>query len=303
MINLTSFILTHTTPGEITITQLLDFLENAPNLQKVDLYSATPTSSPQNGRLVSLTRLKWMYTIGGGPSSLLLDHLLIPVGAQLTTEVELPSPQVVDPPPRFLDNLRNLHNFTAIRLYGYEAYPHMRFSGPNGEVRMTLINPRVNVTSLVLGSLSRFDTTKTEQLDIINGDPLSSNPLYYALLPMKDLRTLTLCHCRSPHIFIRTLNPSMRPSGTMVSPKLEELVLELDLDREEFDIRSVIEMARSRALGGAKLRVVKIVDRNADPKVDSADVLELRKHVRDVVDYQYLVDEEGQDVVSAASSW
>lgn len=169
---------------------------------------------------------------------------------------------------------------------------------------MTLRTPRVNATLLVLGSLVRFDTAKTEQLEIVRGDPLSSNPLYYALLPMKDLRTLTLSQCRSPHIFIRALNPSMRPSGIMVCPKLAELVLDLNLDREEFDIRSMIEMAEARTSGGAKLRAIRIINRNDDSKVDPADVLELREHVLDVVVDHLLSDEEDQDErMSMSSLW
>ena len=282
MTNLTSLMLSHTMPGEITVEHLLDFFKNALNLQEIELYSAIPTSGAQAGRLVSLACLEWVYTTGGGPSSLLLDHLLIPVGARLTTEVELPSPPIADAPPRFFDNLRNLHNFTTIRLYGDKSYPHMQFSGPNGEVGMTLTTSQANATFLVPGSLALFDTSKVERLEIVGGDLLYTNPLYCALLPMSDLRTFTLYRCRSPHIFIRALHPDMRPSRIMVCPNLEGLVLNLNIDKEDLDIRSVIEMVEVRASRGAKLRIVRIIDRNAGPKVDPADVLELRKHVWDV---------------------
>jgi len=50
----------------------------------------------------------------------------------------------------------------------------------------------------------------------------------------------------------------------MVSPTPEEPVLEPDLDREEFDIRSMIETVKPRASAGARLKAVKIVDRNVD---------------------------------------
>jgi len=300
MINLASFILTHTTPDGVSITQFLDFFESAPNLRTIDLYSAAPTSGIRNRRLVSLVRLEWMYTAGGGPYSLLLNHLLIPAGARLTTEVELPSPAGVDPPLRFLDNLRNLHNFTTVQVSGDNSYPRMQFSGPNGEVGVTLKDPRVNGTHLVLGSLARFDTTKTERLEIVNGNLMSNNHLYHALLPMKDLRTLTLSQCRRPHIFVCALNPTVGPSRIMVSPKLEELVI--ILDREEFDIRSVIEAAEVRALGGAPLRTIRVVDRKADSEVDPADLLELGKCVLDVVNYQRSSDEESEDGESSVSS-
>jgi len=44
MINLTSFILTHTTLDGVSITQFLNFFESAPNLRTINLYSAAPTS-------------------------------------------------------------------------------------------------------------------------------------------------------------------------------------------------------------------------------------------------------------------
>ena len=43
----------------------------------------------------------------------------------------------------------------------------------------------------LLESLAQVDTSKAERLKIDLGDSPSSDPLYRALLPMKDLRTLT----------------------------------------------------------------------------------------------------------------
>ena len=276
MINLTSFVLTHTAPGEVSVKQLLDFFDSAPNLRRIDLYSATPTHGTQTGHLVSLPCLKWLYTTGGNSSSLLLDHLLVPVGAHLTTEVELP---IKGPPFRFLDNLRNLRNFTMVRLYGDEPYPHIELNGPNGEVRLTLRTSQVNTTQVVLGSLVHFDTSMTERLEIISGSPLSSDPLYHALLPMNDLRTLTLHRCRRPQIFVHALHPNMRSSlADVACPKLEELVINLNMDEEEFDVQDVIGTMEARASRGTKLRTVRIVDGRAKPTVDLEGVLELRKH-------------------------
>ena len=280
MTNLTSFTLTHTAPGEVSVNHLLDFFENAPSLHKIHLFSATLTHGTQDRRLVSLPCLKRMSTTGGDSSSLLLDHLLIPVGACLTTEVEFPGPPVGGRPPGFLKNLRNLVNFTSIRLYGDPWYPHMEFRGPNGEVKMTHESPQAHITSLVLNSLAHFDSSKTEQLEII-GDPLSGNPLYYALLPMNDLRTLTLTRCWDLHTFIRALYPSTgTPSGIVVCPKLEDLVLDLKRDGEEFNIQDMIGTMEARASRGAKLRTLRIVDGNSEPKLDREDVLDLRKHAQ-----------------------
>jgi hypothetical protein len=75
-----------------------------------------------------------MEIMGSGSASLLLDHLLIPVGARLMVGVDLPSLLIKDHPPRFLDNLRNLANFTTVTLSGCDSNPYMQFSGPNGTV-------------------------------------------------------------------------------------------------------------------------------------------------------------------------
>jgi len=76
MINLTSFTLSYTPPGTVSIGQLLDFFESAPYLEEVDHYFVTPTAGAQNCRLVSLAHLKHMYTEDDDPHSALLDHLL-----------------------------------------------------------------------------------------------------------------------------------------------------------------------------------------------------------------------------------
>ena len=83
MVNLTSFIPSYAPPGVVSVKRLLEFLENAPYLEEVGLYSVTPTTDTQNGRLVSLACLKSIDIDDDKPSSLLLDHLLIPVGAKL----------------------------------------------------------------------------------------------------------------------------------------------------------------------------------------------------------------------------
>jgi hypothetical protein len=92
MANLTSFTLCRTSPGGATVRQILDFFKSAPLLREVNFYFATPTSSDRDCKLVSLACLKRMRITGGGSASLLLDHLLIPIGADLGIEVDLPSP-------------------------------------------------------------------------------------------------------------------------------------------------------------------------------------------------------------------
>ena len=98
MANLTSFTLGRTSPGGATVRQILDFFKSAPLLREVNFYFATPTSSGRDCKLVSLACLKRMRITGGGSASLLLDHLLIPIGADLVIEVDLPGPPINDHP-------------------------------------------------------------------------------------------------------------------------------------------------------------------------------------------------------------
>jgi hypothetical protein len=277
LVNLTSFTLCNTSPRNLPIRQFLDFFESVPHLRKVCLSNATPISGAQSGRLVSLAYLERMNIIGDGPPSLLLDHLIIPVGAMLITQATSYGPLTENLLPRSLDNLRNLPDFIKIDLLMNELYPTIEFSGPNGQVCMITITPPGDVTCLVLGSLARFDTSKTERLKISRGNPLSSDPLYRALLPMKHLRTLTLSDCTSPEIFTHSLDPSMSSSGVVVCSELEELVLILRRDGETLNVGDVIEMAEARASRGAKIKTVRIVGGRGE--LFPVDALELKKHV------------------------
>jgi len=281
MVNLTSFTLSFTPPGAVSVGRLLDFFESAPYLEKIKLHFATPTTSAQNGRLVSLACLKRIHIDGDGPSSssVLLEHLLIPVGAKLEIWVDLPGPLIRDHLPRSLDNLKNFSNFTAIKLPTNEYHPRVSFSGPNGQVDINLRSFRVDSTDLTLESLREFDTSKIKQLEIDNGNLPSGESVYQALLLMKDLRTLTLFKCDTPQVFIRALQPAMSSPEVMVCPKLEEVVLVLDLHEETPDITDFIKMAAARASRGEKLRTIRIVE--GQGKAD-LDVSELRKHVWNV---------------------
>ena len=276
MVNLTSFTLGHMLPADVSISQLLDFFEASPHLRDVRLYAATPTSGAQDGRLVSLACLESMDIIGDKPPSLLLDHLIIPVGARLTTQAASRGDRLDDHLPRSLDNLRNLSDFTEIHLCITKFSPLIRISGPNGQISMIPITPFSNTTRLVLGSLARFNTSKAEWLKIDYGDSPSSDRPYRALLPMKELRALMLYECATPDAFTHALDPNMNPSGVVACPKLEGLILVLRQNRETLDIKSVIKMAEARASRGAKLRSVRIVTHDESMQTDA---LELREHV------------------------
>jgi hypothetical protein len=279
MVNLTSLLLAHVWVGKGSVKPLLDFLESAPRLRKVVLL-VTPTYGAQSGRLVSLPCLERMKITGGDSAPLLLNHLLIPVGADLKIEVDLPDPPIKDHPPRFLDNLRNLTNFTGVHLHIYRNHhTRMRFNGPNGTVGMIPRSPRIDRTCLALESLDLFDTSTVEQLKIDSYQCPPSDRFYRALLPMKHLRTLTLHHCASPHTFVHALHPIMSSSGAVVCLELEELVIVLDSDRGTFDMKDVIRVAAARASRGAKLKSIRIIGRDQPAQ---AGVSELEKHVLDV---------------------
>jgi len=289
MVNLTSFVLAHMPPGEVSVRQLLGFFESAPQLLEVDLLFSTPTSGPQDGRLVSLTCLKRMQISDCGPPPVLLDHLLIPVGAELVLEAHLLGSLVGDLLPRSLNNLRNLPNFTTIKLYIDVFLPRIMLSGPNGRVTLTPTTSRVDVTRLVLESLAQLDTSRVERFKIGNGNPLSKD-LYRSLLPMKDLRALMLYECCSPHIFVRALHPGTGSSEAVVCPELEELVFVLRSGGGVFDLEDIIKMAEARASRGRKLKIIRIIHRGYEP--DPEGMLELRKHVMHM-EYNYRVGEVG----------
>ena len=279
--NLTSFALRHARPGEISISHLLDFFESAPRLQGIRLQFATPTSGGQDGRLVSLACLEWMDISGDEPSSLLLNHLVIPVGTKLTTKAAFRGLLIEDHLPKSLDNLKNLSNFTKIHIRTDGLRSLMEFTGPNGEVSVEPVAPHVDLSRLVLEFLAGFETSKTEELEILRSNPPASWIPHRALLPMKNLRTLTLSRCTNPHVFVHALNPELFPSDVVVCPQLKELTFVLSTYGVKFDIGNVIGMAAARELRGAKLARVRILDRNGR-ELDPEGVLELERYVSHV---------------------
>ena len=277
MVNLTWFSLGYVLEPRVSIGQFLDFFESAPRLLDVELTFAIPSSGAQNGRLVSLAHLRRLYIFEESESpSPLLSHLLIPAGTKMTTELYLPGPRIEDHLPRSLDNLRNLSNFTKIRLH-FKHIDHshvsIKLSGPNGQVCMTSMFPQAETTRLVPRSLVAFDTSKITSLEILNSDPLSED-LHQALLPMKGLRTLRLSLCKDLHSFILALYHDPNSMDPIPCPQLERLIFRTE---ERFDIERMVEVASTRASGGAPFKSVKIV--NLGELVPRAGVRELLKHI------------------------
>ena len=273
MVNLTSLQLFRTSP--VSVVQLLDFLESAPHLRKVELYIETPTSDALNGRLVSPACLELMK-IGYDPDHFLLDHLLIPVGARLMVHMHLEDLLDEDRPATFLGNLRNLCGFTTILVLNDEEELSMQFEGPNGSVSVIPFPDLEDWTCSMLNSLVHFDLSTAEHLEIDRGYCPSSGPFRAVLHSMKNLRSIRLSECKSSCTFICALHPSTSSSGVMVCPKLEKFIFVLGSDG--LGMKSVIEMAAARASRGAKLMCVTL-KRNEGARYSQLDLLELEKHV------------------------
>lgn len=140
--------------------------------------------------------------------------------------------------------------------------------------------PMSTVENCALRFLSLFPVSATERLVIMMFGALSPTRIdeflvYSTFLLMNDLRTLMLIHCVNCP-FILVLNPKRNSSGTVVCPKLEELVLYME-NKDWFCIDLLLEMARGRASSGSKLPTTTIV--GSQESVPAKEVLRLRDHV------------------------
>jgi len=118
MVNLTSLALTRIPPGAVPAGWLLDFFGSAPYLEEVKIWRATPKSSTQGGRLVSLAYLKSMDIRHSIMCSPLLDYLLIPAGAELEIQADTFGSYLIEEHlPRSLDNLK------LLRFHHYRITP------------------------------------------------------------------------------------------------------------------------------------------------------------------------------------
>ena len=271
MANLTSFILDNMPPGEVSVGQFLDFFESAPRLREIQLISATTTSGAQDGRLVSLACLTKLSILGGRPPPL-LNHLLIPVGATLTTQVESPHSRIEDHLPQSLDNLKNLPGFTHLFLTSNRQCFLVAFAGPNGNVVTISIGSEVDTIDTILESFARLDTSTAKQLEISYSSSPPEDLLHRALIPMTNLSTVTISGRTDIVPFVCALNPDVYSPNTLICPRLEDLVLSID----GYDVEYIEEMVAARALRGAKLKTITVANMtNCSPE----DMAELGEHV------------------------
>jgi len=294
--NLTTFSL-HQVPGDkILLTQLLDFFESAPYLRHVQFHDSIPNSSDAPARrVVPLPHLKELSIIAQPAHSILLNHLSIPIGASLRLEFTFSGG---DSPissylPKSPDNLYNLSHITATRLHFGTDQRSMRFSGPSGGLHVfgrwtqaRIDQPNVGITRLLRTLLDQFDISRNQWLAITlcHYRPRPSTlietwSVYQTLHSMEDLRTLTLARCITLP-FILTLNPQKNSSNTVVCPKLEGIILYIKR-LGQFRTNELLNMAKERALRGAKLSTISIISLD-DASISSREMSQLREHVSHV---------------------
>lgn len=287
MVHLTSLSLCYTAPQNLTATQLLDFLNSAPNLEEVNLHNLLPTADANHNRQVKLRALKCLKISGDVPASILLNHFQIPNGAELIIKGR-PSRSVLgELLPTSLQHLRNITGFTRIHLTATWDQWVAKCEGPNGAITVDVAFPEVRCTTLMLDYIVALDNRAVERLEAVteeaveDGDMrLSDEHVHRLLAPMVNLRTLALALCWHSGPFVRVLG--LRHNEAAVCPRLEELTLDCWPSSPAF--AELLEVAEARALGGAQVGTVKLRElRYFDP--EDEDILAgLRSHVGSVIE-------------------
>ena len=274
-----SFSLSSTSGPTISIENFLDFFESSPHLVEVKLFFGIMIPARQGERFVGLKRLKRLSISGSQPPRLLLDHLIVPIGANVSTKFGSSGPRIEDHLPRSLDNLRNFSHFTKIRLR-YEILISVRFTGPNGQVSIASSSPCSFAQNTVPRSLAQLDTSKTRCLEIVNGG--LTPELREAIASLTNLHTLILSKCTDYRNFLYRLSD-------LACPKLEELVIRTS-GWERFDMTLMICVADKRASEGTPLRLVKLFFGGNPVAVE--EVVSLRELVGEV---EISVEAHGED--------
>jgi len=273
------------------VTQLLDFFESAPLLHTVKLEDSIPDSSdapPQ--RIVLLPHLKTLTIVAGPPHSILLDHLCIPAGASLNVRFNCSSDKtpILDCFPEPPANLKNLSHITMVNLGFYRENKFVQLNGPSGSLRVLARWVHWGIDSYdmdrrILHCLAPPILLTTQRLAISNythSNPFEAEepPIFQTLSSTDNLRTLILTKCDILP-FILALDPEENPSKLALCPKLKELVLYVE-SQDKFYIDHLVSMAKNRALGGAKLSSIIIVD--LGELTPDEEVFELREYVTHV---------------------
>ncbi|KAF9780758.1 hypothetical protein BJ322DRAFT_1023488 [Thelephora terrestris] len=277
---------------DVLASQLLDIFSSAPLLSKVELHTIPKSSDAPPGRVMSLPCLK-SFTIVTKlvRTSTFLNHLSIPAGALLHLEFVFcgfssPLPRILPETP---ENLQNLLHITSACLRFHRKIVTIRLDGPSGGLLMhdNRITDRPNENLVdseksTLWSLEYFDVSKIQRLAVtMYGYSLRhrhDESIYHVLNMMGDLHTLFLNQCNSL-LFILALNPDKNPPKLVLCPNLEKLVF-WDRYQQLFYIREMTDMAKKRALKGAKLRSITLISQAE--RVLEREVFELREYVEHV---------------------
>jgi hypothetical protein len=301
--SLTTFELSWAPDNAITMARLLDFLESAPRLRDITLCHSIPTSSnAPPGQVVPLPHLKKLTVFADPVHSILLNHLSIPAGASLVLGFKFSGDKspLPDCLPKTTKDLKNLFWITTVNLRFDKVEKSAQLTGPSGEIHIfgcwegeAKMTPSLDLDRQILQSLSYFPLCLTRRLAITKYEPstvteINESPPYHVFLCTRALRTLTLIRCNSLP-FILALDPGLNPLKLVPCLHLEELVLYVET-RNAFNIPELINMAKERALKGAKLRSVTIV--GLDELVSGKEVFKLREHVEHV---EYRFEEESPE--------
>ena len=287
MYNLTSLTLAFIISQPIAfLGQMLDFFENAPRLSEVTLTSAIPTFDAQDGRLVSLSHLRRLKICGPQPPSILLDHLIIPVGAEAVVSLDSArDSQADDLLPRSLDNLQNLCNFSGIFLRFDRSTTCIDLHGPNGQFSVAS-RRGPDPTHMVIRALERFDTSNTQSL-VIDDNGGMTNEIHQAMLSMENLHTLIISRGNDSPSFFLGLDLALASDGVVACSKLKELTYRVP---GEFGLGSLVEFAAARASRAVPLKLVNVVGLWEPFTTD--EVAELREHVSHVVEEREYNDQD-----------
>jgi hypothetical protein len=264
-------------------TQILDFLESAPLLQTVLLlYPMEDSSDAPPERIVPLCHLKTFTIIASSSPSILLLHLHIPSGASLTSEFffRVEESPLLDYLEKRSLNFSNLSDITAINLSFDYGRLFTRLSGPSGSLHV-LASSDGSLDAAGLRLFRSLDTTLStiRRLAISNYTATTVEvrdcPIFHTLSSTNHLRTLILIDCFYPP-FVHALDPKQHPSNLVLCSKLEELVIYFAYG-DDLPAERVVSMARNRALRGAKLSSITLVEQENDRP--DREIFELGKHV------------------------
>ena len=274
MNNLTQFTLAFMVQPTVSLGQLLDFFESSPCLVTITLLLAAPNFGVQDGRLISLSHLRLLNICRPPPPSLLLGHLVIPVGAEVViTLLNSLDPQVDEILPRSLNNLNNFSRFTKIYLHFDPLSLSMRLRGPNGRVRIATSPLAPHAAGLATRCLAQLDLSNIEYLDIAN-DGTMENELHPLLRSLINLRTLKVSLCETLP-FMLGLNFLFTSDGVIVCPKLGEFFFRVF---GQFHMGIMISIAAARVSKGVPLELVEVL--SFGEPVQTERVAELEEHVR-----------------------